>query len=359
MSNSQPPVTWLLPVKNGMRYLRTTLESIANQSYQNHKILVRDDGSTDGTGDELRRWIPSRIPGQIFSGSSLGVGRSLAFLVEHADSELCARIDADDVNLPNRLERQVQFLSEHSNVGVVGSYVQTIDESGAKQEIWAYENYDADIRWMTRYATRFCHPSVMFRRSLVLAAGNYRDFVYEDGDLWLRMALLTDMHNMPEVLVYYRRSGSSLTGQVKDWLPVLRTVAHFNAANLLPGVSDASAALELWESSMPKRFKGTAADPPAKMWHLTQLSKSATLLARRCGKPSDYFTRTDCFRNQHVSLKRRLLRRFGLGSLLRLRDFLSGAAINKRDHRLGSVGRGQQHNASSPINRRTDLPSPK
>ena len=85
MSSSQQPVTWLMPVKNGMAYLRETLESIANQSYKNHKILVRDDGSTDGTGDELRRWIPSRIPGQIFSGSSSGVGRSLALLVEQAE----------------------------------------------------------------------------------------------------------------------------------------------------------------------------------------------------------------------------------------------------------------------------------
>jgi hypothetical protein len=342
MSSSQPLVTWLMPVKNGMAYLRETLESIANQNYKNHKILVRDDGSTDGTGDELRRWIPYRIPGQIFSGSSLGVGRSLALLVEQADSELCARIDADDVNLPNRLERQVEFLSAHPNVGVVGSYVQTIDESGAKREIWAYDNSDADIRWMTRYATRFCHPTVMFRRSLVLAAGNYRDFVYEDGDLWLRMALLTEMNNMPEILVYYRRSGSSLTGQVKDWLPILRTVAQFNAVNLLPGVSDTSAALELWESSMPKRFKGTTADPPAKMWHLTQLSKSATLLAGQCGKPSDYFTRTACFRKQRDSLKRRLLRRFGLGSLLRLGDFLSVTTMNKTDHQIDSIGCGQQ-----------------
>jgi hypothetical protein len=133
-----------------------------------------------------------------------------------------------------------------------------------------------------------------------------------------------------------------LTGQVKDWLPILRTVAQFNAVNLLPGVSDTSAALELWESSMPKRFKGTTADPPAKMWHLTQLSKSATLLAGQCGKPGDYFTRTACFRKQRDSLKRRLLRRFGLGSLLRLGDFLSVATMNKTDHQIDSVGCGQQ-----------------
>jgi len=329
MPRARPPVTWIMPVKNGMPYLPETLESIANQTYEDHTLLVRDDGSSDGTLAELRRWIPSRIRGRIFSGSSWGIGRSLAFLVEQADTEFCARIDADDLNLPHRIERQVDFLLTHPEVGVVGSRVRTIDERGTELELWAFETSDAEIRWLIRYACRLCHPTVMFRRALVLAAGNYPDFVferdsvYEDWELWRRMCAMTEMHNLPEVLVHYRRTGASVTGNVQNWVPVLRTVAAANGASLFPGVSDPGSALELWESSLPQTLMGVGAAIPAKAWHLRQLQKSARLLAAQCHKPSDYFTQTESFREQYYSLKRRFLRRLGLGPLLKVRDYLA------------------------------------
>jgi glycosyltransferase involved in cell wall biosynthesis len=93
-------ITWLMPVRNAMPFLRETLASIAAQTHTNSEILVWDDDSDDGTLEELRRWIPSRIPGTIFRGRSQSVGKISAFLVEQARTELCARIDADDVNEP-------------------------------------------------------------------------------------------------------------------------------------------------------------------------------------------------------------------------------------------------------------------
>lgn len=110
----QACVTWLMSVRNGMPYVSETLASIAAQTYANHKILVWDDCSTDGTLEVLRKWVPDCIPGHIFAGHSLRLGPSLAFLVEQADTELCARIDADDISLPDRLEKQVAFLAAHS-----------------------------------------------------------------------------------------------------------------------------------------------------------------------------------------------------------------------------------------------------
>src|ERR1700761_6907929 len=100
-------VTWIMPVKNGMPYLRLTLESIANQTYKNHSIIVWENGSTDGTLEELRRWIPSRIPGFVVPGQPPSIGGSSAALVREAKTELCARTDADDIQLPDRLAVQV------------------------------------------------------------------------------------------------------------------------------------------------------------------------------------------------------------------------------------------------------------
>jgi hypothetical protein len=326
MRHEQPPVTWLLPVKNGMPYLTATLESIANQTYTNHRILVRNDGSTDGTQEELERWIPSRIPGRIFSGTgSWGVGRSLAFLIEQADTELCARIDGDDINRADRLEKQVEFMLQHPQVGVVGSRITCIDEHGALLEESHHDTEDADIRWLMRYACRICHPTAMLRRSAVLAAGNYRSVKYEDSDLWIRMIPVAEMANLPECLLFYRYYPGSLTGGIRDWLPVLRQTAVLHASSLFPGVSDPEKALDLWDATAPSQVTWRPEiTHPAKLRHLREFKRSAVLQAREVGKPDDYFTDTKIFQEQYWLLRRRFLKRLGLGPLLRLQDRAAG-----------------------------------
>lgn len=328
MSRAEPPVTWLMPVKNGMPYLTETLDSIANQTYKDHKILVRDDGSTDATLEELKRWIPSRIPGQIFHGPSWGIGRSLAFLVEQADTEFCARIDGDDVNLPERLQKQVAFMLEHPEVGVVGSQIVTIDQDGNPLPRYDYDTEDAEIRWLSRYGCRVCHPATMLRRSVVLAIGNYRDVKYEDSDLWVRLSRVAEMANLPERLLRYRRLPGSYSGAIEDWLPVLRQTAVLHASALFPGISDPQRALDLWEATVPQKLTWRPKITHRARWrHLRDLKRSAVLLARETSKPDDYFTNTKAFREQYWLLRRRLLSRLGLSPLLWLRD----RAVRLRD----------------------------
>src|SRR5437763_1462931 len=98
LTGDGPPVTWLMPVKNGMPYLPHTLRSIEAQTYKNWRVLASDNGSTDGTLEELQRWIPSRLPGRIIADEPLSLGKSLARLVGKAETELCARSDVDDAN---------------------------------------------------------------------------------------------------------------------------------------------------------------------------------------------------------------------------------------------------------------------
>lgn len=326
MARTQAPVTWLMPVKNGMPYLPQTLESIANQTYRNHKILVRDDGSTDDTLDELKRWIPGRIPGEIFSGPGMGVGRSLAFLIDQAKTEYCARIDADDINMPDRLEKQVEFLRAHSKVGAVGSQVKLIDENGAPLEEYNFETDDAEVRWLTRYACRLCHPAVMLRRSVVIIAGNYRNLsTYEDTDLWVRMSRVAELANLPERLLCYRRFEGSVTGKVEDWLAFMRRGALLNSEILFPGIKDGERAMDLWDATVPQKLSWREIKHPAKWSHLKDLKKSAILMARESRKPDDYFTSTQAFREQYWLLKRRVLSRWGLAPLLRLRDRAASA----------------------------------
>jgi len=210
---SSARVTWLLPVKNGMPFLCETLASIAAQSYDHYYVLAWDNGSTDGSVEELARWIPERLPGKVVSNLPLGLGDSLAKMVELADTDFCARIDSDDVNFPHRLERQVAFMNSHPMIAAVGSQVIRIDERGAEhgQHYQLPLNHD-DIVHRLIHSWAIWHPSVLFRRTAVMAVGNYHNIQpVEDYDLWMRLAAKFRLANLDECLVKYRVHDAGVT----------------------------------------------------------------------------------------------------------------------------------------------------
>lgn len=307
-----------MAVRNGMPYLSQTLESVAAQTYRNHKLLVWDDCSDDGSLEELQRWIPDRIPGRIFAGRSLRLGPALGFLVEQADTELCARIDADDIALPHRLEAQVKYLLQHPEVGILGSRVQIINEDGTDIEVWDYPTSDAELRWVMRWTVQILHPALLFRKNVILRAGNYPDFKIEDSVLWIRCCPLTEIHNHPDRLLRYRRTQTSQTGAITDWMPLNRSVAQYCASIIFPGVPDPKRAMELWEATHQWQTH-----LPVKFRYLGQLKRAAVLLARQAGKPDDYFQKTQTYRLQRYHLRRRLVESVGLGFLIRLRARLA------------------------------------
>lgn len=314
MSNL-PLVTWLMPTLNGMPYVRETLASIAGQTYRDHRILAWDNGSTDGTLEELRRWIPAHLPGRIATGTPLGIGASRAALIRMAETELCAVMDHDDIALRQRLELQVPFLLEHPEVVAVGGQADIIDENGVLYDRWTYKTDDAQARWMTRWHAQLSHSSVLYRRRAVLAAGNYRDVRPDDDlDLWMRLASMGEIRNLPETLVRHRRTGTNVTGKVEDFFPTDQQAAFRNAGILFPNIPDPRRAMELWQTTHPRQLQA-----PSRVRHIWQLEAAARSLAKSLGKPADYFTSTQVFEDQQYSLKTRAYERFGLMPLVRLR----------------------------------------
>jgi Glycosyl transferase family 2 len=312
---TNPAITWLMPVRNGMPYIPLTLRSIAEQTYRNHKIIVWDNGSTDGTIEELRRWIPSRIPGTVVSERPMRLGPSLAALIEMADTEFCARIDADDINMPERLQLQVEFMRANPAVGVLGGQLAIIDEHGHRQGAWRFATGDAEIRWRLRWESHMAHNAVLFRKSVVLAAGNYRDCQpVEDIDLWRRVAAIAEIRSLPDMLVEYRRTDTSSTGTISDYIPTDRKAALMTAPTLFLGLSDPRRAMSLWEATHPRQLH-----VKSKLQHIWQLERAATLMAQAAGKPADYFTSTQMYQDQHYSLKTRAFQRMGLTPLLALK----------------------------------------
>jgi hypothetical protein len=209
-----PKVTWLIPVLNGMPYLPMTLESIRDQTYSNHQLLVWDNGSTDGTVEELRRWIPDRLAGKIITWQPLPLGNCLARMVEQAETELCARVDADDVNMPDRLEKQVRFMVDHPEVSLVGAQVNRLDSASTDLGLFSDYPLDHDSIVQAMLMTNpLAHPVVLFRKSAILDAGNYRDLSpVEDYDMWLRLAGREHrVANLPASLLKYRVHEKSIT----------------------------------------------------------------------------------------------------------------------------------------------------
>jgi hypothetical protein len=217
------------------------------------------------------------------------------------------------------LEIQVPFLLEQPGVAVVGGQADIIDENGALCGRWTYKTDDAQARWMTRWHAQLSHSSVLYCRSAVLAAGNYRDVRPDDDlDLWMRLAYVGEIRNLPETLVRHRRSGTNLTGKIEDFFPTDRQAAFRNVGTLFPNMRDPRRAMELWEATHPRQLQA-----PSRVRHLWQLEGAARSLAKAVAKPAEYFSKTEAFEVQRYSLKARAYERFGLMPLVRLRQQLA------------------------------------
>jgi glycosyltransferase involved in cell wall biosynthesis len=243
-----PSVTWLLPVKNGMPYLPETLASIEAQTSRDYEVLAWDNGSTDGSVAELKSWIPSRLPGRVVDNQPAGLGASLAQMVLAAETEFCARIDNDDVNLATRLETQLAVLRGNPDIAVVGSQVIMIDETGREYgQYYSLPLRHDDIVHRMLHAWTMWHPTILFRRQAILAVGNYRNWVpfIEDYDLFMRVAVTHKLANLDECLVKYRvrkTSGTELARRDGTLYEATQKCFVINAPNLF-GCSEAEAAI--------------------------------------------------------------------------------------------------------------------
>lgn len=227
---TQPLVTILMPVHNGADFLAEAIDSMLCQSLRDFEFLIVDDASTDSSASIVQNYREPRIR-LIQSRERLKLSGALNLGLDQAQGRYIARMDADDISLPKRLERQVQFLENNSDIGLCGSWIRYFGASTALLE--RPVNPD-EIRAFTLLDTPFAHPSVMLRRDLVERHqlrfdGSY--FPTEDFELWVRILRHTQAANLPEVLLHYRVHGKSLTGS--DWSAMDEQAVRIIRAQLL------------------------------------------------------------------------------------------------------------------------------
>ena len=207
-------ITVIIPVLNAGPYLHEALASLEAQTFKDFEVCLWDNGSTDGSVEEAKRWIPGRLRGRVVMGNPLPLHECLARMVEEARTEFVARMDGDDVCLPERLRLQSDFLLKNPQVALLGGQIQCISPSGVilPKEEWArFALAHSDIVSRMMVLGPFNHPSIMFRRTAVIAAGNYRvPAPVEDHNLYLQLVQMHRVANLPDVLTHYRIHPASI-----------------------------------------------------------------------------------------------------------------------------------------------------
>ncbi len=210
MSLKNPRVTVLMPVYNGEKYLRQAMDSILNQTFTDFEFLIINDGSKDGSVEIIEAYDDPRIR-LVHNEQNLKLVATLNKGIDLARGEYIARMDCDDISLPERLARQVAVMDKYPDVGVCGAWAWVIDSAGK-----VFDKIKTPVgRKLASFYWRpspFVHPTVMIR-SAILKQNKYdqRFADAEDYALWLSLCRVTGFYNLAEFLLLYRVHPASVT----------------------------------------------------------------------------------------------------------------------------------------------------
>ncbi|MEO1236573.1 MAG: glycosyltransferase family 2 protein [Planctomycetota bacterium] len=204
----------LMTAYNAERYVAATVESVLAQTMEEFEFVVVDDGSTDGTAELLRGFAERDGRVRVISGPNQGIPRAANTGLAACRAALVARIDADDLAEPDRLERQAAYMNEHAEVVAAGSWVTFIDEAGRRLTInRPPTDHDAIDDALMRGHCAIWNTSSIYRREAFAALGGYDEHfaTAEDLDAWLRLAEVGEVANIAEPLHRYRLHEASVS----------------------------------------------------------------------------------------------------------------------------------------------------
>lgn len=227
IESSSPLISVIIPVFNAETFIQNALESVFEQTYKNLEIIVLDDGSTDSSKEIIESLEDKRI--RFFSRENRGLIETLNEGINKSNGEYIARMDADDICLSTRFERQIKYLVKNRKAGVVFTGVENIDEKGKV------------LRSISSKKTRFidptellfgcpvCHPTAMFDLTKIKKTELFYDHNYhlaEDFELWTRLISKTKIGLLEESLFKYRIHSKSITSQngLKQRLVAVRAI---------------------------------------------------------------------------------------------------------------------------------------
>ncbi|HRZ42495.1 MAG TPA: glycosyltransferase family 2 protein [Bacteroidales bacterium] len=220
-----PPVlSIMMPVYNGARYLRPAVESLLHQTFTDFELIVVDDGSTDNSMEIVASFSDPRIR-ILRNGDNRGIVYSRNRALAEARGRYLASFDADDIAHPRKFERQIRFLEEHPDFGMVGCRVYHIDAVGARlKSRWRLGAGAAMIPALQLFRAYFIQSAVVYRREALPEGGYAEGFdIGEDYRMYYDVSQRYRAMNLPEYLLYYRIHDESIQHRRPDMLEACET----------------------------------------------------------------------------------------------------------------------------------------
>lgn len=347
-------VTVLMPVYNGMRFLKEAVDSVFAQTLTDFEFLIVDDASTDGTPAYLQSLTDPRVrivTNPVNLGQTGSLNRGLAL----ARGEFIARLDQDDVCLPERLEKQLAMHEARPDVALSCTWEYTIDSVGRRRRLWrsTIANYGEFLGPLMVGKVPVWHPSVMFRASAVAAVGGYDSTISlaEDYDLWLKLALARHVAAVvdPVLLLQRDHDGRQSVTRVRAHR---ENLVRSHQEKLVDRFCEASQAKAV--GSLLRMDDGFS----DRQWTKTELLGVTAALATMVDKISTEYRMTETERS---SFARIIHRRMGLGvrlagfaswlpaPLFRAAFFILSPRLSSRFRRASSAAHSLFHELRHPI----------
>lgn len=219
--DTRPLVSCLLPVYNGERWLDIAIQSVLDQTYSNLELIVIDDGSTDGSGSIAAKFASSDSRVTVINQDNAGIVDALNNGLNAARGMYIARMDADDISLPERFSQQVKALETNPQVAVVGTLAKTIGPDDGI-DVRSEELVDQPVPLLMRSSKvhefppsllQVLHPTIMVRADLLRRIGGYSGTYrhVEDYDLYMRLSAWGPIAELQQELLLYRLHGDNLS----------------------------------------------------------------------------------------------------------------------------------------------------
>jgi len=272
MDGKAPLVSVVMSVYNESEWLEEAIESIIKQTYSHWEFVIVDDGSDEPTKQILSKYKTNPKFKIITNDQRLGLTKNLNIAIGKSAGDLIARMDADDISLPERFQKQVDHLIDHKNASVVSGFIIFIDEKGKQRGIWQADRKNitwSQIRSSLPWGCCLAHPSVMIRADV------FKQFRYnetqvhsQDWDLWLQLAASNMIiEKIPETILHYRLHPRSITTislkksaflkmdeTYKNYLNLVSSTNKRNTFNFLVRIAFLFNRLKLFLSGIKRKF---------------------------------------------------------------------------------------------------------
>jgi glycosyltransferase involved in cell wall biosynthesis len=216
MSINTNPITLLIPVKNGYKYLNNFRKIIESNANSHDEIIVIDDGSNDGSNDFLKKWSKSQSNIKLIVTTGLGIAEALNLGISNSTNRWIARFDVDDEYEPNRITLQKNSIT-NDTAAIFTDYDFIDDDNNSYGYLTSPIFSDATAVSLVN-SSRTAHPSAMYDKEAILEVGGYlsEDFPAEDLSLWIRLSKISKIISVPNLLLHYRIRKGSITSNQRD-----------------------------------------------------------------------------------------------------------------------------------------------